>query len=407
MFSIHRKLLGAILLVLLAAPITFAEEMSNQELMEELKAMKARIQELESRLAEAESKIPVQAQAVDPSERRAGGVKSVEERMQKLEKAIQRAPEDGRWYERIQISGLVEVEAGHQSVDVGDESENTSDVDLSTVEIAADARIEEHVNAHVLFKYEEDDVFLDEGFVTLTGSEAFPAYLIAGRQYIPFGNYDSVFVSDPNTLLLGETNEGAVVVGYRFGGEMVDISAGVFNGRASETGDDDAIDSIVASVSATPQENLTLGASYTNNLASADTFNAFVVDPEGLDSLVGGWSVFATFSFLERVTLIGEFAAALESFKAGELYDAADTLERKPSAWNLELAITVLEDLEIGARYGGSDDGGADFMPETQYGAVVNWGIYGCNLAFEYLHDDFEDDARKIDTFTTQLAVEF
>jgi hypothetical protein len=254
---------------------------------------------------------------------------------------------------------------------------------------------------------EKRDVFLDEGFNTLTGSEAFPAYLIAGRQYIPFGNYDSVFVSDPNTLLLGETNEGAVVVGYRFGGEMVDISAGVFNGRASETGDDDAIDSIVASVSATPQENLTLGASYTNNLASADTFNAFVVDPEGLDSLVGGWSVFATFSFLERVTLIGEFAAALESFKAGELYDAADTLERKPSAWNLELAITVLEDLEIGARYGGSDDGGADFMPETQYGAVVNWGIYGCNLAFEYLHDDFEDDARKIDTFTTQLAVEF
>lgn len=47
--------------------------------------------------------------------------------------------------------------------------------------------------------------------------------IIAGRQYIPFGNFDSHFVTDPLTLLLGETNEGALVGGYRPGGETVDI----------------------------------------------------------------------------------------------------------------------------------------------------------------------------------------
>ena len=48
-----------------------------------------------------------------------------------------------------------------------------------------------------------EDVFVDEGFIVLSGSEAFPAYLIAGRQYIPFGDFDSHFVTDPSTLILG------------------------------------------------------------------------------------------------------------------------------------------------------------------------------------------------------------
>lgn len=70
----------------------------------------------------------------------------------------------------------------------------------------------------------------------------------------------------------------------------------------------------------------------------------------------------------------------------------------------------ILEDLGLSVRYGGSDDG-ADFLPEKQYGAVLNWGIWKCNLALEYLHDKFEDTAlgvdQETDTFTAQLAVEF
>ena len=63
---------------------------------------------------------------------------------------------------------------------------------------------------------------------------------------------------------------------------------------------------------------------------------------------------------------------------------------------------------QIAARYGGSDDGGADFLPETQYGAVVNWGIFeNTNLALEYLHGEFEDDAQETDSFIAQLAIEF
>ena len=358
---------------------------------------------------------PVMAQDLMPFDSaekntKVGGIKSLEDRIKQLEDAIKRKPESDKWYDRIQISGLIEVEASHGKTDVKDPAvgdEKTSDVDLATVELVMDAKIAAHVDGHVMFKYEDNDLFVDEGFITLTGSESFPAYLIAGRQYIPFGNYDSHFVTDPTTLILGETNEGAVVAGYRCGGEMVNVSVGAFNGRAKKIGKDDVIDSFVGSIAVNPFEGLMLGASYTSNLAGSDSFSEAVMDTDNLDSLVGGWSAFLTFEFLERFKVIGEYVGALDSFKAGEIYDAADTKERKPSAWNVELGVALIDHLELAARYEGSDDGGADFLPESQYGAVLNWGIFeSINLALEYLHGKFEDDVQETDSFIAQLAIE-
>ncbi len=356
--------------------------------------------------------------ADEKSPQKAGGVKSLEKRVQQLEAAIDREVEGDKWYDRIQISGLIEVEAGYQDVQDNndpDADSKESDVDLATVELAVDARIAKHVDGHVLFKYEADDIFVDEGFITLTGTEALPAYLVAGRQYVPFGYFDSHFVTDPTTLVLGETNEGAVVAGYRFGGEMVDLSVGAFNGEIDEAGEDNQIDSFVAAVTVQPMDFLMAGISYSSNLAASDSFQEVVVDTDGsgdlgpINDLVGGWSAFVTVAFLERFKVIGEYVSALDDFEAGESYAAGDK-KRQPSAWNVELGAMLIENLELAVRYGGSDDG-SDFLPETQYGAVLNWGIWSCNLALEYLHDKYDDAALSVDqeadTFTAQLAVEF
>jgi len=355
-----------------------------------------------------------EAGASNPEEQEAamvGGVKSLEDRVKHLEDAVKRIPESDRWYDRIQITGLIEIEAGYEKTDFKDpamEDEKTSDMDVATAEVVAHATIAERVEGHVMFKYEEDDVFVDEAFIALTGTEFFPAYLVAGRQYIPFGNYDSHFVTDPNTLILGETNEGAVVVGYRYGGGRVDVSVGAFNGDAGESGEDDTVDSFVGRIVVNPFGNLIFGASYTSNLASSDSFNEVVVDPDNLDSLVEGWSAFVGFKFFGRFKLIGEYVGALDNFKAGEIYDAADPKARKPSAWNAELGVAITDNLELAVRYDGSDDGGPGFLPETHYGAVLNWGfIKNTNLAFEYLHGEFEGDVQENDSFIAQLAVGF
>ncbi len=356
------------------------------------------------------------AETEDVAEPKAGGVTSIEERIERLEKAQERSVEGNKWYDRIAISGLIEVEASHQNVDYDDPAEEDtreSDVDLATVELGVDVRIVEHLDGRVLFKYEDDDLFVDEGYITLSGTETFPAYLIAGRQYIPFGYYDSFFVTDPNTLILGETTEGSVVAGYRIKEDLLDISVGAFNGDIDEAGDDDVINGFVAAIIAKPLPFLTLGASYTSSLAASNALSDAVADTDGdgeagpIDDQVGGWSAFATIEFLERFKLIGEYVAAFDSFKAGELYDAGDTRERDLSAWNLEFGAVIVDSLELAVRYGGSDDGG-DFLPETQYGAVINWGFFeNTNLALEYLHDDYADDVMAADTVTAQLAIEF
>jgi hypothetical protein len=352
---------------------------------------------------------PVMAQDA-ASTRTVGGVKSMEDRVRHLEQAVGREIEGGNWFERIQVEGVIEFEAAHTRTRFSDPSqadEEENDMDLATVELAMDAAIIDHVDGHVLFKYEEDDLFVDEGFITLSGKEKYPVFLKAGRQYLPFGYFDSHFVTDPATLVLGETNDGAVVAGYRFAGDKVEISAGLFNGAVDESGDDDMVDSVVAAVGFQPFESVMMGVSYTSNLISSDGLSEFAVT-DSIDDMVGGWSAYLTVAFMERFTFVAEYAAALDHFKAGEIYDAADTRGRKPAAWNLELGFSVLESLETAIRYGGADDGGAEFLPEKQYGAVANWGIFdSTNLALEFLRAEFDDDDVETDTVTLQLAIEF
>ena len=405
---------------LVASP-ALSQEMSNDELFRELKLMKEKINQLETQLKEireestAKGEKPYQKASVQ----KAGGVEGMEKRVKRLENAIGREVTGDKWYDRIQLSGVVETEASYVKTDFKDpatQDTEASDVDLAVVELAVDAKIAKHVDGHVLFKWEADELFVDEGFITLVGSEDFRAYLIAGRQYIPFGYFDSNFITDPATLILGETNEGAVVAGYRFGGEMFDISVGAFNGRAKETGKDDKISNFVGAVVVSPFENIMLGASYTSNLAAANSlYDQTDVDgdgtPDPISSFVGGYSAFATASFLDRFKVIGEYVSAADEFKAGELYVNTDTKKRQPAAWNLELGYTVTDAWEIAVKYEGSTDGdagSAEFLPESQYGAVVNWGLFeNTNLAFEYLHGEFENDYQETDVFTTQLAIAF
>lgn len=351
---------------------------------------------------------------------RPGGIRGLEKRLPPLEETTGRQRGERKWYDRLDFSGVIEVETGHEEIDYKDPAtidETSSDVDLATVELVVDAEVAAHVDGHVMLKYEEDEIFVDEGFITLTGTEYFPAYLIAGRQYIPFGHYDSHFVSDPATLILGETNNGAVVGGYRFYSEMVDISLGVFNGRVNKIDEDDTLVNVLGAVVVSLTEDITFGASYTSNLAASDALSEIVADLDSdgewnnISNFVGGWSAFFTANVIERFKVIVEYVAALDEFGAGELFSAADTEARQPVAWSFELGFAIDDAWEVAARYEGShdgDDGSGEFLPEYRYGAVINWCIFDhANLAIEYLHSKFQEDVQIADVFTAQFAVEF
>jgi hypothetical protein len=339
-----------------------------------------------------------------------GNDNSLTKRVSKLEESF-----DGLhgWLDRVSLSGLVEVEAGYVDVDSDDPEAdgNESDLTLATVELGIDVDFVKHVSGHVLLLWEEDEtepLDVDEATIRLDGEEVIPLYLEAGKLYLPFGIFESHFISDPLTLELGETRETAAVIGYDNG--PFNLSFGVFNGDIDEEDDDDHIDSFVASaVYALPEDSvagleLTAGVSWISNLADSDVLTD-EIDGDSISDKVDGLGAFVIATWRDRLTLIAEYLGALDAFEAGELaFDGGEKLE--PKTWNIELGYAVSEKLNIAAKYEGGDDLG-DLLPDRQYGAVASYELFKyTTFSLEYLHGEFENDDEQ-DMVTAQLAFEF
>jgi len=383
----------------------FAEEMSNYQLMEELKALKNKTRILEEQL-NRQGKM---------SEEATTGIEaqSLPERVRQIEEQMKQKGVLKKWADKITLSGLIEAEANYEDYDYDDpatKDEDSSDITLATVELGVDVDIVKHVKGHVLFLWEEDDtepVEVNEGYITLDGEDVVPLYLNVGKLYVPFGNFESHFISDPLTLELGETRESVLTVG--FVNEWVDVSVSAFNGDIDETGEDNHIESFVASASFSVPEELipnfciSGGMSYISNIADSDGLEGET--PGEIKDYVGGFNAFTSLSFMDKLFLEFEYLGALDEFEAGELsFDGGK--EFQPETWNVELAYAATDRLKMAVKYEGGNDLG-DFLPEDQYGAAVTYGLFEkTSLSIEYLHGEFENDDER-DLFTTQLAVEF
>lgn len=325
------------------------------------------------------------------------------------------------WFNRITINGLIEAEAGYERYDpamAGETGRRSSHLVLSTFELGLDAALCDHVDGHVLVLWEEDEtepVDLDEGYISLAGSDAVPLYLHAGRQYLPFGNMETFFISDPLPLELGEIKESALLAGYHR--EAVNIFCGAFNGDVEKKGRDDRINSFLTGTDlALPIDDdrgikMTLGISYLSNIADSDGLSgANDLDgdgnPDGIHDYVGGLSAYLYLEIMHFLYCNAECVCAIDRFNPGEL-SLADTDRRfRPRAWNFEIALITPGDIGIGLKYEGTDD--CDyFLPESRYGGIIFWSPFEkTNLGLEYLHQEFKNSDIS-DSITAQLAVEF
>jgi hypothetical protein len=347
----------------------------------------------------------------------------------------------GKILRRVELHGLLEVEASYTATDFrghpidkslsGTENTRDSDIVLATAALGIDIDFHKYAKGHILFLWEEDEtepMDLDEGTLTLGGTEDFPFFLVAGKFYIPFGMFNSHFITDPLTLELGETRETSVMVG--FANDMFELKAGAFNGDVSQSRTHDTINSFYGCVNVTiPPKwlrgvELSGGVSYTNNIAESDNMQDLINPLLGgrVDDLVPGLGAWLSASY-GMFTLEMEYIGTLDDFEAGELvFDGSHVGKRSaPKAWNVELAVSPMERLELAARYGGSDEirGGIDpaiagaglpleaFIPKSQYGVVASYNIWGpITVSLEYLFNIFHNiDKQHI--ITGQLAAEF
>jgi hypothetical protein len=296
------------------------------------------------------------------------------------------------------FGGLIEVEA---MADDNDKDGDSSDITLATVELGLDVDINEYVKGHILMLWEEDatdPIAMDEG--TIIFGSPYGLTLTVGKMYVPFGVFSSHFISDPLTLELGETNESAVLVTYAK--SIAEFSVGVFNGSADQSSES-TIDDWVASLTVTPAEGVTIGASYISDISDTDA------DLTGLSRIrhrtpgVGG---FVTVTY-GKFNLIGEYIGATKRFHVLDLDADGSGSGDKPRTYNLELAYQLNERTELAARYEGNDD-----MPgfvQWQYGGVVSYALYeNVTIAAEFLHGEFDNATNdEKNTATIQAAIGF
>ncbi len=347
-------------------------------------------------------------------------IEALSTRIEELEKTLSEKKEPLDWFKNFKFSGLLEVEASYETYNpkaAGEPSEKSSDVVLATMEFGVDAALNNYVSGHVLFLWEENEtepVDVDEGYISIHTQDSEPLYVTAGKYYVPFGKFETYFISDPLTLELGETNESAVMGGYH--GVLLDVNAGIFNGDVNKAGKDDKAKNAFASATFTMPDglleniHLTSGVSYISNLADSDALSEEISDLDGdgerndIKDDVAGVSGYVTIGFKNSFFFVAEYLRALDEFKPGELAFGNGNVQ--PSAWNLELAYVTESHIGGGIKYEGTDDCGA-FLPESGYGGIVFWYPFDQTyLGLEYLTQEFEnkDTNQKI---TAQLAYEF
>lgn len=331
-------------------------------------------------------------------------ISQAEQRLQYLEKRIQdqntaiasKQTEGSHWTDTIEVSGLIEIEAGASDTESGD---STSDVTVATVELGIAANINEDLSAEIVLLYEEDETDLEvdvaEVVYALPGSDW---SFVAGQNYLPFGAFETALVSDPLTLELAETRETALLLSYEK--DALSGSFYVFNGNKNDSSDN-AINNFGGNI-AYNAETFSLGLGYISDIGDSDTIQDVVTSSTSNDQ-VGAFSFNASI-VSGRATFIFETIEAIESFAPAVLADA------EPEARNIEVdyEITIAGKpavLAIASQT--TKDARSLSQPENR--RLIGLGIdVNDNLSFSFEIAQEEDyDGVDTDTYVAQMAVSF
>jgi len=297
--------------------------------------------------------------------------------------------------DNITISGAVEVDYQYRDHrnrnDVN--SDSTSDLFASTVEVGVEAKVNESTTANILVKAEDIDKsdntanndvtattpperpFIDEAFITIFNQAKCPFYAVLGKRAQPFGQLFTHTISDPITKDAYEIATTGATFGYApadfFGldaaltfykGEKVMDQVGAIGsgpGRSTGAGyaATDDVSSYIVSVSAQPMETLAVGM-------------AFNSEP-GDDSRNETLSAFTEFS-------IADFTVDAEYFTATKREKfLTDNQDYQENAWVIGLAYQIMDPLELALRYESFDndrstDSDGDFDYTIVFGANYN-----------------------------------
>lgn len=204
----------------------------------------------------------------------------------------------------VTLGGLFEVSALYEKAD-----EESSDINVDTVEFTLGAALREDLNTEVVFLWEEGeekDIIIDSAVIEYGGTDEFPLVLGFGRLYLGFGNFTSAMITDPLTLELGEIRSTAATAFYEEG--PFAVRATVFDGELDNA---DSIENAAVWFSFSPIDILTLGFSAVTDIGEggyADDINDVLAEGGSYDKTAG----ISAFIFLEldKISVSAEYLCA-------------------------------------------------------------------------------------------------
>ena len=393
-WEIHemKHYIDARLISALVFPITFVcnPAFAESDIQDRLSAMEQRIQYLESRVS-------TQDKLIVEKDREISSLKG---------------GESGNWYDNVEITGAVELEAASSRPYTGP---GTSDAVVATAAIGIVADLGSGASVETSLLYEEDE----EGVDVDTASFAIElpgdsGAITGGQYYVPFGVYESNMISSPLTLEIGETRETALQ--YGVDGD-ISVAVYAFNGSNKEEGDDqfDNFGAFFGYSTESENRSSSIGISYINDIGDSDGLQDALegtVENE-VENHVAGWGVSAT-AGLGPIGVVLEYVSAAEEFKADEIRfrDAG----AKPESWNLEAGYSfdlAGKEATAGIAWQRTDQALALELPEDRYLVALSVGIHeNIGLAIEWAHDldyDIADGGtgESANAITGQIAIEF
>lgn len=238
----------------------------------------------------------------------------------------------------VTLAGLFEVEAAC-SYDYGryDTGEGAVDAVLPDWHIDLDVAYRKTWEAHATLLWEEDDsepVDLDEGWIRYIRDGFFVG---GGKTYLPFGTFETFFISDPFTLEIGEMRESGVFLGYET--DLFSVNAMLSNGDLSKVARPaERLELGAAALDLVPGEGVEFRLSCVSNIAEGDGFlaGALTLDPF-YTHRVGGFHACAHIS-LDWFELVAETVIAFEPFSSKDLDADGNGRGDRPRAANFEVA---------------------------------------------------------------------
>ena len=253
-----------------------------------------------------------------------------------------------------------------------------------------------------------DKISIDEAYLKFDSK----INISGGKLYLPFGDFDTNFISDPLTQELGEIRDKSILIEINFNNLIFEpfIFKPSIKNRNNNLGwgfsfkFDKEFQNIEDS-------SIEAQFSYINTTSDNDNFKDFLSD-NNLHKVKYYFDGISGFLKLEykNFTLIGEIVKYIKSIDVEKRYT--------PLSWNFELSYNFKK-VNIAVKYEGSKDTAfidEELFMNKQYGISVSIEIFkNTNLSFEFLHGKpdrklikfLEEDINKKDTFSTKLHFEF